>query len=57
MACDRRADAVLTGLGWQALRFWEYEDPDDVANAICAVLGRPIGIGAGQGRVSVVPTP
>ncbi|MGY1606315.1 very short patch repair endonuclease [Geodermatophilus sp. SYSU D00700] len=57
VARDRRADAVLTGLGWRVLRFWEHEDPDDVADAICAVLGRPIGIGAGQGRVSVVPTP
>ena len=41
VARDRRADAVLTGLGWRVLRFWEHEDPDDVADAICAALGRP----------------
>jgi DNA mismatch endonuclease (patch repair protein) len=39
-ARDRRADAVLSGLGWRVLRFWEHEDPDDVADAICAALGR-----------------
>ncbi|WP_245887904.1 very short patch repair endonuclease [Geodermatophilus tzadiensis] len=31
---------MLTALGWRVLRFWEHEDPDDVADAICAVLGR-----------------
>ena len=41
-ARDRRADALLTGLGWRVLRFWEHEDPDDVADAICAALGRPV---------------
>ncbi|WP_457003556.1 very short patch repair endonuclease [Geodermatophilus sp. SYSU D00814] len=51
-ARDRRADAVLTGLGWRVLRFWEHEDPDDVADAICAALGR---VAPGQGPVSVVP--
>ncbi len=51
-ARDRRADAVLTGLGWRVLRFWEHEDPDDVADAICAELGR---IRAVQSDVSVVP--
>ncbi|GAB3316683.1 hypothetical protein GCM10027451_33830 [Geodermatophilus aquaeductus] len=39
-ARDRRADAILTGLGWRVLRFWEHEDPDDVVDAICAALGR-----------------
>ena len=39
MARDRRTDAVLTGLGWQVLRFWEHEDPDAVADVICAALG------------------
>ncbi len=41
VARDRRADAVLTGLGWRVLRFWEHEDPTEVADAICAALGRP----------------
>ena len=51
-ARDRRADAVLTGLGWRVLRFWDHEDPDDVTDATCAELGR---IRAAQGTVSVVP--
>ena len=42
VARDRRTDAVLIGLGWRVLRFWEHEDPDDVADAICAALGRPV---------------
>ena len=33
--------AVLRAGGWQVLRFWEHEDPDAVADAICAALGRP----------------
>ncbi len=53
-ARDRRADAVLTGLGWRVLRFWEHEDPDDVVGAICTELSR---IDAGQGDDSVVPPP
>jgi DNA mismatch endonuclease (patch repair protein) len=41
-ARDRRADAVLRAGGWRVLRFWEHEDPDAVADAICAALGRPL---------------
>ncbi len=41
VARDRRADAGLRAGGWQVLRFWEHEDPDAVADAICAALGRP----------------
>ncbi len=41
VARDRRADAVLHAEGWRVLRFWEHEDPDAVADAICAALGRP----------------
>ncbi|WP_202925761.1 very short patch repair endonuclease [Goekera deserti] len=37
---DRRTDAVLTGLGWRVLRFWEHEPPEQVADAICRALGR-----------------
>ena len=33
--------AVLRAGGWRVLRFWEHEDPDAVADAICAALGRP----------------
>ena len=39
-ARDRRTDAVLTGVGWRVLRFWEHEDPDAVVEAICAELTR-----------------
>ncbi len=53
-ARDRRADAVLTGLGWRVLRFWEHEDPDNIVDAICEALGR---VPAGQTAVSVVPRP
>jgi DNA mismatch endonuclease, patch repair protein len=41
VARDRRADAVLRAEGWRVLRFWEHEDPDAVADAICRALGRP----------------
>jgi DNA mismatch endonuclease (patch repair protein) len=51
-ARDRRADAVLTALGWRVLRFWEHEDPDEVTDAICAELNR---IRAGRSGVSVEP--
>ncbi|MGY1670526.1 DUF559 domain-containing protein [Geodermatophilus sp. SYSU D00710] len=47
MGRDRRADAVLTGLGWRVLRFWEHEDPDDVADAIWVALGRTADLVAG----------
>jgi uncharacterized protein DUF559 len=40
VARDRRADAVLTDLGWRVLRFREHEDPDEVVDAICAELTR-----------------
>lgn len=40
-ARDRRTDSTLTGLGWRVLRFWEHEDPDLVADAICAALTPP----------------
>jgi DNA mismatch endonuclease, patch repair protein len=39
VARDRRADAVLRAAGWRVLRFWEHEDPDAVADAICRALG------------------
>jgi DNA mismatch endonuclease (patch repair protein) len=40
VARDRRSDAVLAGLGWRVLRFWEHEDPDTVVDRICLELGR-----------------
>ncbi|WP_448616983.1 DUF559 domain-containing protein [Modestobacter sp. URMC 112] len=47
-ARDRRTDAVLTFLGWRVLRFWEHEDPDAVADAICAELAAGPGVRAGE---------
>lgn len=35
---DRRTDVELTELGWTVLRFWEHEQPDVVADEICATL-------------------
>ena len=31
---DRENDAALEAMGWTVLRFWEHEDPDEVATAI-----------------------
>ncbi|MEE3851786.1 very short patch repair endonuclease [Gordonia sp. LSe1-13] len=36
---DRRTDADLSDRDWHVLRFWEHEDPEDVADVICAKLG------------------
>ncbi|PPF46544.1 MULTISPECIES: very short patch repair endonuclease [unclassified Rathayibacter] len=30
-ARDRDTDERLTGAGWQVLRYWEHQDPDEVA--------------------------
>lgn len=35
---DRRTDAALKELGWTVLRFWEHENPADVADEICWTL-------------------
>jgi DNA mismatch endonuclease (patch repair protein) len=40
VARDRRTDALLTSLGWRVLRFWEHQPPAEVADEICAALGR-----------------
>ena len=52
VARDRRTDAVLRSLDWRVMRFWEHEDPDDVADAICAALGRA-AVGAGHSAQAV----
>ena len=31
---DQETDVLLAEAGWEALRFWEHEDPEEVANAI-----------------------
>lgn len=38
VARDERATFALVGAGWTVLRFWEHEDPGDVANSIEAAL-------------------
>lgn len=35
---DRRTDLELTNRGWTVLRFWEHEEPDASADAICTKL-------------------
>lgn len=32
---DRRTDGELSRRGWTVMRFWEHEDPEAVADAIC----------------------
>lgn len=31
---DRRHSDALRGLGWQVLRFWEHENPEDICEKI-----------------------
>lgn len=35
---DTRVSALLTAAGWTVLRFWEHEDPAEVATAIVAIV-------------------
>ena len=35
---DHETNAMLRGAGWTVLRFWEHEDPDDVAFAISELI-------------------
>lgn len=39
VARDRRAVLALESSGWTVLRFWEHEDPADVASSIERMLG------------------
>jgi len=34
VARDRETDERLSAAGWQVLRFWEHEDPGDIASKI-----------------------
>lgn len=34
IARDRETDRALTEAGWRVLRFWEHEDPEDIARRI-----------------------
>lgn len=48
-ARDRRTTETLTAHGWLVLRFWEHEDPVEVATAIAeAVRARRIELSGGR---------
>ena len=34
VARDRETDALLVAAGWRVLRFWEHEDPEEVAEQV-----------------------
>jgi DNA mismatch endonuclease (patch repair protein) len=38
VARDRETDQLLTAAGWRVLRFWEHEDPKDVADRVERLL-------------------
>lgn len=52
IAGNRRRDAAtrsrLESLGWTVLRFWEHEDPDDVAQSILAFVASKGTQGCGR---------
>jgi len=44
-ARDAETTALLEAAGWTVLRFWEHEDPDDVAARIAAVVADELHAG------------
>ena len=40
---DHETDELLAQAGWEVLRFWEHEDEDEVADAICAAVDTKLG--------------
>ncbi|MDG9690453.1 very short patch repair endonuclease [Streptomyces sp. DH17] len=48
MARDRETTEHLTALGWTVLRFWEHEDPVEVAARVGAAVERRLGERAGK---------
>ncbi|MDG9721653.1 MULTISPECIES: very short patch repair endonuclease [unclassified Streptomyces] len=48
MARDRETTEHLTALGWTVLRFWEHEDPAEVATRVRAAVVRRLGERAGK---------
>ncbi|AWE50480.1 very short patch repair endonuclease [Streptomyces nigra] len=40
MARDAETTAHLTAAGWEVLRFWEHESPEDVVVAVAATVER-----------------
>jgi DNA mismatch endonuclease (patch repair protein) len=37
---DRQTDELLSEAGWLVLRFWEHEDPNEIADAIATAVER-----------------
>ncbi|MBD1320573.1 very short patch repair endonuclease [Gordonia hankookensis] len=52
---DRRTDADLSDRDWHVLRFWEHEDPNEVADVICAKLDELRSAGRSQRFSSRAP--
>lgn len=48
MARDRETTEHLTAIGWMVLRFWEHEDPKDVATRVKAVVRQRLAERAGK---------
>jgi DNA mismatch endonuclease (patch repair protein) len=48
MARDRETTEHLTAIGWMVLRFWEHEDPKDVATRVKAVVRQRLTERAGK---------
>ena len=40
---DHETDELLAQAGWEVLRFWEHEDEDEVADAVCAAVDTKLG--------------
>ena len=40
---DQETDELLARAGWEVLRFWEHEDEDEVADAVCAAVDANLG--------------
>jgi DNA mismatch endonuclease (patch repair protein) len=40
---DQETDELLAQAGWEVLRFWEHEDEDEVADAVCAAVDANLG--------------
>ena len=40
---DQETDELLAQAGWEVLRFWEHEDEDEVADAVCVAVDANLG--------------
>ena len=48
MARDTETTEHLSATGWEVLRFWEHESPEDVARRISAAVERRRSLGRGK---------